>query len=226
MKKTLTLLLILTVTFVSAQERLQSIVSVTGEGTVKIIPDQVTIRMSVENSGDDPVALKTVNDRAVNDVLNFIKQNGVESKDVQTQHVTLNKRYDYNTKTYSYQAKQTITVLLKDLKKYDGLISGLMTKGINRIDGISFGTSQLETLKSEARKLAVSNAKEKAVEYAGVLNQTVGKAIQINEQGSYSPPMPFYRAEAMAFSADGVGETLAVGEMEVKATIQVVFELK
>jgi uncharacterized protein YggE len=226
MKKTLTLLLILTVTFVSAQERLQSIVSVTGEGTVKIIPDQVTIRMSVENSGDDPVALKTVNDRAVNDVLNFIKQNGIESKDVQTQHVTLNKRYDYNTKTYSYQATQTITVLLKDLKKYDGLISGLMTKGINRIDGISFGTSKLETLKSEARKLAVSNAKEKAVEYAGVLNQTVGTAIQINEQGSYSPPMPLYRAEAMAFSADGVGETLAVGEMEVKATIQIVFELK
>jgi len=226
MRKTLSFILIMTVTFVSAQEKLQSIVSVTGEGTVKINPDQVTIRMSVENSGDDPVALKTVNDRAVNDVLNFIKQNGVESKDVQTQHVTLNKRYDYNTKTYSYQATQSITVLLRDLKKYDGLITGLMIKGINRIDGISFGTSKLEALKSEARKLAVSNAKVKAVEYAGVLNQTVGKAIQINEQGSQAPPMPFYRAEAMAFSADGGGETLAVGEMEVKATIQVVFELK
>lgn len=225
MKKTLTFILILVVTLVSAQEKLQSIVSVTGEGTVKIIPDQVTIRMSVENTGDDPVALKTLNDKAVNEVLGFIRQNGVESKDVQTQHVTLNKRYDYNTKTYSYQATQSITILLRDLKKYDGLISGLMTKGINRIDGISFGTSKLEELKSEARKLAVSNAKVKAVEYAGVLNQTVGKAIQISEQGSYSPPMPLYRAEAMAYNADGGGETLAVGEMEVKATIQVVFEL-
>lgn len=225
MKNTLTSILILAVTLVAAQDKMQTIISVTGEGTVKIVPDQVTIRMSVENSGDDPVALKSVNDRAVNDVLSFIRQNGVDAKDVQTQHVNLNKRYDYNTKTYSYHANQTITVLLKDLKKYDGLISGLITRGINRIDGISFGTSKLEELKSEARKLAVSNAKTKAVEYAGVLNQTVGKAIQISEQ-SYSPPVPLFRAEAMAFSADSGGETLAVGEMEIKATINVVFELK
>lgn len=225
MKNTLTVILLLFSTVLLAQEKMQSIVSVTGESTVKIIPDQVTIRMSVENTGDDPVALKTLNDKAVNEVLSFIRQNGIESKDVQTQHVTLNKRYDYNTKTYSYQATQTIMVLLKDLKKYDGLISGLMTKGINRIDGISFGTSKLEELKSEARKLAVSNAKVKAMEYAGVLNQTVGKAIQINEQGSYNPPMPLYRADAMAYSIDGGDETLAIGEMEVKATIQVVFEL-
>lgn len=225
MKNTLTVILLLFSTVLLAQEKMQSIVSVTGESTVKIIPDQVTIRMSVENTGDDPVALKTLNDKAVNEVLSFIRQNGIESKDVQTQHVTLNKRYDYNTKTYSYQATQTIMVLLKDLKKYDGLISGLMTKGINRIDGISFGTSKLEELKSEARKLAVSNAKVKAMEYAGVLNQTVGKAIQINEQGSYNPPMPLYRADAMAYSIDDGDETLAIGEMEVKATIQVVFEL-
>lgn len=225
MKNTITSILILAITTMAAQNNLQSIVSVTGEGTVKIIPDQVAIRMSVENSGDDPVALKTMNDRAVNDVLNFIRQNGVDAKDVQTQHVNLNKRYDYNTKTYSYHANQTITVLLKDLKKYDGLISGLMTRGINRIDGISFGTSKLEELKADARKLAVSNAKAKAVEYAGVLNQTVGKAIQISEQ-NYSPPVPFYRTEALAMSADSGGETLAVGEMEVKAMINIVFELK
>lgn len=225
MKNTLSIVLILAVTLVAAQEKLQSFVSVTGEGILKIVPDQVTISMSVENSGNDPVALKALNDRAVNNVLNFIKQSGIDEKDYQTQYVNLNKRYDYNTKTYSYHANQTITVLLKDLKKYDALLSGLMTRGINRINGISFGSSRLEELKSDARKLAVSNANAKAVEYAGVLNQTVGKAIQISEQ-NYSPPVPLYRTEALAMSADSGGETLAVGEMEVKAMINIVFELK
>lgn len=224
MKNIITSILILVITTMAAQEKLQSFVSVTGEGIVNIVPDQVTISMSVENSGNDPVALKALNDRAVNDVLNFIKQSGIDEKDYQTQYVNLNKRYDYNTKTYSYHANQTITVLLKDLKKYDALLSGLMTRGINRINGISFGSSRLEELKSDARKLAVSNAKAKAVEYAGVLNQTVGKAIQISEQ-SFSTPTPRFRTEALALSADSGGETLAVGEMEVKATINVVFEL-
>ncbi len=227
MKKTITVLLVLLTTQMMPQEKLQSIVSVTGEGIVKVVPDQVTIRMSVENTGDDPITLKTLNDKAVDGVLQHIKNSGVEAKDVQTQYVTLNKLYDYNTKTYSFQATQTITVLLRDLKKYDVLISGLMQRGINRIDGITFGSSKSDDMQAQARKKAIANAKMKADEYATVLNQKIGKAIQINEQGSnIPPPMPMYRTEAMMMSSDGGGETLAVGEMEITAKIQVIFELQ
>lgn len=226
MKKTITVLLVLLTIQMMAQDKLQSTVSVNGEGTVKVVPDQVTIRMSVENSGDDPIALKTLNDKAIDGILQHIKRSDVEAKDVQTQYVNLNKRYDYNTKTYSYQATQTITLLLKDLTKYDALISGLMQRGINRIDGITFGSSKSDDLQSQARRNAVANAKMKAEEYAAVLNQKIGKAIQISEQGSFSPPLPMLRAQAMMMSSDSTGETLAVGEMEIIAKIQVVFELQ
>lgn len=226
MKKTITVLLVLLTIQMTAQDKLQSTVSVNGEGTVKVVPDQVTIRMYVENSGDDPIALKTLNDKAIDGILQHIKRSDVEAKDVQTQYVNLNKRYDYNTKTYSYQATQTITLLLKDLTKYDALISGLMQRGINRIDGITFGSSKSDDLQSQARRNAVANAKMKAEEYAAVLNQKIGKAIQISEQGSFSPPLPMLRAQAMMMSSDSTGETLAVGEMEIIAKIQVVFELQ
>lgn len=226
MKKTITVLLVLLTIQMMAQDKLQSTVSVNGEGTVKVVPNQVTIRMSVENSGDDPIALKTLNDKAIDGILQHIKRSDVEAKDVQTQYVNLNKRYDYNTKTYSYQATQTITLLLKDLTKYDALISGLMQRGINRIDGITFGSSKSDDLQSQARRNAVANAKMKAEEYAAVLNQKIGKAIQISEQGSFSPPLPMLRAQAMMMSSDSTGETLAVGEMEIIAKIQVVFELQ
>tara|TARA_R110002072_G_scaffold172324_2_gene326339 strand:+ start:2028 stop:2708 length:681 start_codon:yes stop_codon:yes gene_type:complete len=226
MKKLIPVLLVLLSFQIMAQEKLQSIVNVTGEGIVTVVPDQVTISMSVENTGDDVIALKSLNDKTVDAVLNHIKQSGVEAKDIQTQYVSLNKRYDYNTKTYSFHAKQTITVLLRDLKKYDPLVSGLVQRGINSIDGITFGSSKAEELKSQARKNAIANAKMKAQEYAGVLNQKIGKAIQISEQGNYNPPMPLYRSEAVMMSDSGGGETLAVGEMEMKVKIQVVFELQ
>lgn len=226
MKNLLTALLVLLSFQIMAQEKLQSIVNVTGEGTVSVIPDQVTISVSVENTGDDVVALKSLNDKTVDEVLKHIKQSGVEAKDIQTQYVSLNKRYDYNTKTYSYYAKQTITVLLRNLKNYDPLVSGLVQKGINSIDGITFGSSKADELKSQARKLAISNAKMKAQEYAGVLNQKIGKALQISEQGNVNPPMPLYRSKGLMASDSGGEETLAVGEMEMKVNIQVVFELQ
>lgn len=226
MKKIFPVLLVLLSLQIMAQEKLQTVVNVTGEGIVTVVPDQVTISVSVENTGDDVIALKMLNDKTVDEVLKHIKQSGVEAKDVQTQYVSLNKRYDYNTKIYTFQAKQTITVLLRDLKKYDPLVSGLVQKGINSIDGITFGSSKAGELKSQARKKAIANAKMKAEEYAGVLNQKIGKAIQINEQGNQNPPMPMYRSGLMAMSDNESGDTLAVGEMEMKVNIQVIFELQ
>ena len=80
----------------------------------------------------------------------------------------------------------------------------------------------------EARIKAIKNAKQKAKEYAGALEQSVGKAIAISENSYVSrPPMPMYKTMAMEASMDGGSrETLAVGEMEVTATVNVIFELQ
>ncbi len=227
MKKSfIAVLLILATTQISAQEKLQPLVNVQGEGIVKVVPDQVSIRMSVESEGDDAQQVKRSNDKTVDGVLKYLKDQDLDAKDVQTQYVNLSKNYDYNTKTYSYKATQTITVLVRDLKKYDVLVTGLLNQGINRIDGISFGAKNMEALKSQARIKAVENARQKAEEYAGVLNQKIGKAIQINEISQGQIPEPMYRGAFMQMEADqSSGETLALGEMAVKAQINVSFEL-
>lgn len=209
-----------------AQEKIQPMVTVMGEGIVKVVPDQVTINVSVETQGENALGVKNLNDTSVDAVLQFLKKSGISSKDVQSQFVQLYKNYDYNTKTYSYNASQSITILIIDIAKYEKIISGLMESGINRIDGIHFGSSILETFKTQARKNAVSNAKIKAIEYAGILNQKVGKAIQISEIGQNNPS-PLYK-NVMMRSKDaesGIMETLAIGEMTIKAEINVSFEL-
>lgn len=225
MKKYILVFVILFSGCIVAQQLSQPNVSVSGEGIVKVVPDQVKIQLSVENTGNDVVQLKNQNDKTVDAVLKLIKQFNVLDADIQTQHVRLNKSYDYNKKSYNYSASQTITVLLKDLINYDALISGLVEKGINRIDGIVFSSSKNEALKKEARKKAIENAKMKAEEYASVLGQSIGKAIQISEPSNYSPPNPLYRMEAMSVSDSGI-QTLAVGEINIMQTVQVIFELE
>ncbi len=97
--------------------------------------------------------------------------------------------------------------------------------GINRRDGIWFSSSDKLEQEYQARKKAIENAKMKAEEYAGVLNQSIGKAISISEYRAANGPNPVYRTMAMQSDSSGGQQTLAPGEMEIKVNVNVRFLL-
>jgi len=224
MKVKVTLLILIFSTIMMSQNIEQPTVDVIGEGIVYVTPDEVTIKVQVENEGLNPKELKQTNDRIVNEVLNFIRSQNIEDKNVLTQYIKLSKNYDYQTKKYKYVANQSISIFLKDLDKYEALMSGLLESGINRIDGIHFSSSKKETLKAQARIKAIQNAKLKAEEYAGVLEQSIGKAIKISEyQINY--PTPRNDGLLKAMSDGGVPQTISPGEMELRVSVNVRFIL-
>ncbi|MCF8714452.1 SIMPL domain-containing protein [Joostella atrarenae] len=212
---------------VQAQEVTPS-VAVVGEGVVKVTPDQVLIKVRVESEGASAQAVKSDNDKAIDEVLKYTKSMGVKEGDVKTEYVNLNKNYDYQTKEYKYVANQSISILLKDLNKYAEFTEGLLNAGINRIDGVTFKSTEIDAYNSKARIAAVKDAKKKAEEYASVLGQSVGKALVISETGSVSAPQPIYRMEMMKASDNSGGDmdTIAVGEMVIEAKVNITFELK
>jgi uncharacterized protein YggE len=232
MKKNLFILMLLLSNLAMSQNNIQTTimqptVDVMGQGIVKVVPDEVTINVQVENKGQNPKDLKQKNDLIINDVLAFIKSMKIADKQVQTEYVKLNKNYDYQTKTYSYVANQSISIYLKDLELYESLMNGLLERGINRIDGISFSTSKIKELKSQARIKAMQNAKMKAEEYTKVLNQSIGKAVSISEFSNTNYPGPVNR-KAMMISSDASAmeqQTISVGEIEVVTKINVSFLL-
>ncbi len=221
------LILIVTTTTIMAQNTLPpNTIDVTGEGIVRVVPDEVTINIRVENTGENTKTLKKQNDETVNDVLKFLKKMNIDDKDVRTEYMNLSKNYDYNSKTYTFAANQSLSVKVRDLKKYEEVMNGLLDTGINRIDGISFSSSNKVALESEARKKAVENAQMKAKEYAGVLNQTVGKAVLISEFSNNSGPQPMMYKSAMMADSSGSGQqSISPGEMEIKTTVNVSFLL-
>lgn len=226
--KTLQTLLILAITTTTAmaQNTLPpNTIDVTGEGIVRVVPDEVTINIRVENTGENTKILKEQNDATISEVLKFLKKMDIADKDVRTEYMNLNKNYDHNSKTYTFAANQSLSVKLRDLKKYEAVMKGLIDTGINRIDGVSFSSSKEASLKSEARKKAVENAKMKAQEYVSVLNQTVGKAVSISEFNNSGGPQPMYKMAMMDSSSGGGGQTIALGEMEIKTTVNVSFLL-
>ena len=121
---------------------------------------------------------------------------------------------------------KVLSIKLKDLSKYEDLMNGLLQSGINRIDGVSFSASNEDQLKSQARKKAVENAKMKAEEYAGVLNQTIGKAVLISEFQQPDYPQPrMYKSAMMEGDASGGQQPIAPGEIEMRTTVNVSFLL-
>lgn len=203
-------------------------VSVTGEGIVKVVPDEVLIRVRIENEGNSAEEVKRKNDEGINSVFKFLKSLKLDDEHVKTEYVNLSKNYDYQTKEYKYVANQSVSILLKDLDKYEKLSQGLIEAGINRIDGVEFRSTEIEKHKAEARIKAMMNAKEKAEAYAKVLGQNIGKAIYISEGNAHVPPMPVFKTMAMveSDSAGGNSQTIAKGQIEIKTDVNVVFELK
>ena len=230
MKTTVLILVTLFALTTQAQDQRPQVpqISVTGEGKVKITPDQVVISVGFQNTGKDAKEVKNLNDEVVDKVIKFLKKSGIPATDYKTNNVSLYKNYDYEKKKYNFQASQSLTILLKDLSKYDDVMMGLNDAGVNSINGVEFKSSKIEDYEREARKNAILNAKQKAQDYVSVLGQKVGKAVLITDNSQSYAPQPMYKGNVMAMAADGGGqrETLAVGELEIITNVSVTFALE
>lgn len=201
---------------------------VNGEGKVKVVPDQATIAATVETKGNNAKEVKKQNDEKIDAILKFIKKMNLAPADFKTQRVSLNPQYDYEKKKHSYNATQTIEILLRDLSNYDELMEGLVNQGINRIDNVTFQSSKMKQYESEARKLAMKEAKLKAEDYVSVLGQKVGRALTISDNSQTYYPQPMYVGMKTMQSNDmsALRETLAAGEITITATVTVNFILE
>jgi len=202
-------------------------ISVSGEGKIIAVPDQVFISIAFETKGTNATDVKKQNDATIEKVLQFITKFKVPKSDVQTKSISLNPQYDYEKKKRNYNATQSIEILLKNITQYDSLMEGLVDAGINRINGVEFKTSKLIEYQSEARKLAIKEAKSKAEDYVSVLGQKVGKALTITDSTQNYYPQPMYTLKSMAMNqAEAPRETLAIGEIIISASVNVSFLLE
>ncbi|WP_297333911.1 SIMPL domain-containing protein [Flavobacterium sp.] len=228
MKKFIAVVLLMTGAYTGAQTVTANAprqISVTGEGKIMVRPDEAIITIGVVNNGADAAEVKKANDATVDKVIKYLKNFKLAEKDYQTQRVYLNRNYDYEKKRHYFTASQTITINLRDLSRYDNMIIGLTDAGVNNIQGIEFKTSKQEQYESEARVKAVADANKKAEDYAKALNLFVGYALVVNDNTQTNYPRPMYAMEMKAMADSGSQETLALGEIEITANVDITYEL-
>ncbi|MEE8354131.1 MAG: SIMPL domain-containing protein, partial [Dehalococcoidales bacterium] len=93
-----------------------------------------------------------------------------------------------------------------------------------RIDGISFTVDDPTPFQAEARQEAMADAAAKAEELAELAGVRLGKATFISESSAGQPPVPVL-AEMAVMSA-AVSTPISPGEVEIRVTVQVVYEIR
>ncbi len=211
-------------------------ITVMGVAEVMVPPDFVTVSTRVVTLDKDVRKAQAENDARVKAVLALVEKLGVESHDVRTSYASLRtkeRREENKPPVFEgYEAVKSITVVLRDMSKYDELISAVLEAGVNRISSVSFGSTEEIEKRKKARLLAIKAAREKAEYLASRLGQKVGKPLWIAEFRRETPTWGSFAANAAYFyrpereaKADTKGGTIAPGSTTIRAQAEVSFEL-
>jgi uncharacterized protein YggE len=215
-----------------AQDKVSSVRGVTTTGTaeVNVVPDQVLLQVGVQNQSPRAKTAKAATDSTSRRILAALKELGIDSKDIQTAYLSLQRQFDYRKgmRISYFSAEQSLTVKLRDTSKIDEVLDALIKAGGNRVDGIEYQSSEMRKYRDQARDSAVKAAREKAEALAKALGQQIGKAYSIEEDRPqmYSPYGYMANTAMEAPLKDKTpGPTTSSGEMKVSAVVTVTFEL-
>ena len=203
-------------------------ISVTGEATVSVAPDQAQIDGGVATDAKTAREASDANNAAMGKVLLALKGAGIDEKDFQTSRLSLQPQYATSSKAaerpsvVGYRATNRVTIRVRDVSKVAGMIDVLVGAGANDIGGINFVVSQASKLLDDAREQAIADARRKAQIYAKAAGVTLGEPLSISEEGSATPVFRSKVAGGMAASAAPVAQ----GEETLSVTVNVSWAIK
>ena len=218
--------------------------SVQGEADIETPHDIASFTATVITEGEGDVAqLQATNTEKMNAINAFLKEKGIDKKDLKTTNYSMNPRYNYpnclpGTGTCppatinGYSITQSLEVKVRDVALVGDLLGGIVTAGANTVSGVSFVTDDDSQAREEARAEAFKDARKKAEAMAEAGGFRLGKLVSLYEDGNGMPGQPYYDTAMMSASVSGSGEAKAVpapvvepgvekGKMQVNLTFEI-----
>lgn len=188
--------------------------AVSGEGKEIAVPNiaQFTFDIITEG-GKDLALLQKDNTTKTNKAIEFIKSNGIDVKDIQTQNYNVSPRYQYFScpggiitpnqaprpcpppEIVGYTITQTISVKIRNFEKIGSILSGVVSNGANSVSQLNFTIDDPTSVQNIAREKAIQKAKEKAESIAKAGGFQLGRLLAIDEGGS--TPIPIFKASGI-----------------------------
>ncbi len=215
-------------------------ITTTGSAQILVVPDQVILTLGIETFDKDLNLAKTENDSVMTKLLDVTKRYGVEQQYIQTGFLGIEPTYkdtlDRST-LLGYFVRKNVVLTLKDLSKFDSLLTDALAAGVNYVQGIEFRTSELNKYREQARSEAIKAARQKASDMLFEFGDQVAQPLSIKEDLDtwVSGYTLWWGAAYSGMTANTVKEagniqgtegTTPPGQISVTARVTVEFKIK
>ncbi len=218
-------------TIVQTSSQNLSGVSATGTGKAIGEPDIALLtvgvnvqRPTVEEAREEAAAAQKA-------VIDSLKANGVQDKDVQTVQFSVSPQYDYRSpdgpRIIGYQVNNVVTAKVRDLAKTSKAIDDATRAGGNDavVQNVSFTIDDPEALREQARRQAVQKAKAQAEQMADAAGEKLGKLLSISESSGGATPVDSRAIAPLNTGGAAFDTPIETGELEVSVTVSVLYAI-
>ncbi len=199
-------------------------ITVTGDGTVTGVPNQLSLSLSVQvNSYSVSSALAQAN-QASRAVRAALTSRGVAARDIQTSDLNISPNYSNNSQIpTSYGVSESLTATLNNLNTAGAQINAAVRAGGNAVsvNDVSLNLTDTGKLMAAARARAVADARAQASQYAAALREPLGPVISVTPlQQSPATPEPFAMGSA---AKNAASVPISAGTQQLTVSITVVY---
>ncbi|GEM_PF-568298 len=217
------------------------VITVTGVSEIEVIPDQALLSVSLSTFDKELAAGKSRHDQRAKEIQNLATSLGVRPSDIQSSRVSVVTERSERGRPRNVSLASTMEIRLRDLSRYDELLTALLQAGVESVRSREFTVSDRPRYKEQARLLAVRAARDQAAVMAEALGQRIGKPLSIVEAEEVPLPQRVagstwrelssaanvggYLANRMDFAPVSATEAVAPGQLVFRMRITVSFEL-
>ncbi|PIC80589.1 hypothetical protein CSV75_02010 [Sporosarcina sp. P18a] len=206
------------------KEQETRMITVFGEGAVKVSPSTVHVVLSVVSRGTELGEIQQENARRMNQVIQSLQKAGVAEASIQTTDFQIRPVYEYvngEQRFQGYEVINSIRITSDELSRIGEFVDLAVKNGVNQIGSIDFTMPNSDEHYQRALVLALQDADTKMITIGTSLKlQNRPIPLKIEEQHT-SQPVAF-RAMAMA----DTGKTpIESGTMTISASLLVKYQI-
>lgn len=215
---------------------------ITGEGKVAAKPDIAKLTATIQTENALLLKAQEGNTYRANAVTAYLKEKGVEEKDIKTVGYNIYPQYSYprpcdpylpcpaesqTPKIIGYQVRNTLEITIRNIGEAGDILSGIVNAGANEISNLQFTFDDPDELRETARQEAIDDAREKAAHLAKSLGRRLGKIVSFSESGGGGSVPIYYAAEfGKGAGMGGGGPEVPGGENEIIVTVSMTYEFR
>ena len=204
-------------------------VSVQGEAKVDVVPDMLTVSLSVTQLADEVAAATESVNRRTAAALEAARAAGVADEDLRALSMNVQPQYDWREGEQlfrGHEASRAVHLVVRDIAAWPALLDALVKAGVDRVDSVEPSHSDQQRIARNALRAAVLDARARADVLADAAGAEVTTVFNITETGRNYTVRERAQVARMAASPVEAEDAFEPGTITLTANVHATFRLR